>query len=425
MIDFLCIATFLYSIYLIFIKSNEKLPIVELFFFFYSLNYLFIPMLFYNGLETRLEYLVHQKMGTDKSTYFLYVIPSFFAFIFGLSIRKIKIDYNETIKLLNRNKIKNLDIILISIGLFFSVTSNIYPSFLAFPVFILSNLQYAGLIYSVLINSSWLWYLLPVVLLRTISISLTGGMFGEFFSWALFIILFFFLKRKPKFITKLVAFFIGLIFTILMQNFKSSYREIIWGGQGEDGSLELFTQNAKSNIAEGQTETDNLLASTERFNQGYFLSNVLITVPGNENFQNGDHFNEIFKAILLPRFLYEDKIKSGGSILTQKYTGLSIGDGTSMAIGLFGDAYIDFGYIGGIALCFLIGFFIIFMVNLLANIILANPINLIFLPIVLYYTIRPDNETHTALNHLVKSILVIYILDKLLPIFLSKKVQFK
>jgi hypothetical protein len=80
-----------------------------------------------------------------------------------------------------------------------------------------------------------------------------------------------------------------------------------------------------------------------------FFSKVMDRVPELQEHENGKIMIESLRFVIVPRALDPEKGIHDASLKTSKYTGLriaGINKGTSMAIGYFGDSYIDFGPVG-------------------------------------------------------------------------------
>jgi hypothetical protein len=80
-----------------------------------------------------------------------------------------------------------------------------------------------------------------------------------------------------------------------------------------------------------------------------FFSKVMDRVPEMQSHENGQIMVDALRFVIVPRAIDPDKGVHDASLKTSKYTGLriaGISKGTSMAIGYFGDSYIDFGPVG-------------------------------------------------------------------------------
>jgi mannitol-specific phosphotransferase system IIBC component len=99
---------------------------------------------------------------------------------------------------------------------------------------------------------------------------------------------------------------------------------------------------------------------------------------------------------------------SGDQKIFTRYTGKDLNDGTVMVLGLFSDAYIDFGRYGAIIFIFIFGSFHSYILKQFLINSNKYPILILFILISFFYSIRPDNDTQTSIAHLFKSIFLIY-----------------
>jgi hypothetical protein len=78
-------------------------------------------------------------------------------------------------------------------------------------------------------------------------------------------------------------------------------------------------------------------------------------------------------------------------------------------MGVVGDFYLNFGKIGTVIVLFLFGFSISKVNSVfISKYVKSNPINLIWLPFIFSYLMRPGNEFYMVLNHLIKSVFVLF-----------------
>jgi hypothetical protein len=120
-------------------------------------------------------------------------------------------------------------------------------------------------------------------------------------------------------------------------------------------------------------------------------------------FENGKEMMRILEAAFLPRIIAPNKLNAGDREIFMKYTGLGLRKGTSMGLSSVGDAYINFGVIGGSIFMFFLGLAFSEVLNAFEKYSKQFPFLLLFTPLVFYYPIRPDCELQTTLGHLVKS----------------------
>jgi hypothetical protein len=134
------------------------------------------------------------------------------------------------------------------------------------------------------------------------------------------------------------------------------------------------------------------------------------TVPDKVPFENGKELMKILEAAFLPRIIAPNKLNAGDRTIFMKYSRIPLAPGTSMALGAMGDAYINFGVMGGSIFMFFLGLAFSEVLNAFYKFSKVFPFLLLFTPLVFYYPIRPDCELQTSLGHLVKSCFLIYMM---------------
>ena len=89
-----------------------------------------------------------------------------------------------------------------------------------------------------------------------------------------------------------------------------------------------------------------------------YMSAVMTYVPTVIPHENGQRIGKTIIHILTPRILFPDKAATEfDSDVTAHYTGLpmQVREGTSISIGYVGELYIDFGAVGAVIACLLLG----------------------------------------------------------------------
>jgi hypothetical protein len=94
---------------------------------------------------------------------------------------------------------------------------------------------------------------------------------------------------------------------------------------------------------------------------------------------------------------------------------------TSMNIGVVGDFYINFGFSGTILAMFVFGRIISRILRwFFRRYVSKNPINIIWIPFIFTYLIRPGNEFYIIINHLIKALIILYFFNKIIvPYFIN------
>ncbi len=417
--SYFAILVSLHQFFLLFFSISYVLPIRYLFGTLMCLQMLIGPVLAYNGVD-KYQYFMY-TMKIPEFEYFSYVLPAVVLFIMGLHIsagdlkgEKINVTFlKEYIS--NR---RTYPFWLIGIGFVSSIVAVFFSSDLGFVFYLLGNFKYIGVFLLVLSDKQLKVFALLLVYGSIILSSLSEGMFHDLLTWLIMIGAVLAIKYKPSTKVKLIFSSFFILMTITIQQVKQNYRSATTSGQ--ETGIATFQK-----VVEAKQENNSLFdlksigASTVRINQGFIITNIMKTVPSKVPFSNGAELWMVIEAAILPRVLAPDKLKAGDRSLFTRYTGLNLRTGTSMGLSSVGDAYINFGIVGGCIFMFVLG--------LLYNLVLKQfhkyskhfPILLLFVPLVFYYPIRPDCELQTILGHLVKSCFLIFV------IFLIWKKEFR
>ncbi len=385
-----------------------------------ALQLLFGPMIAYNGGDQFVP--VTYQMKVSEAEYFSYVIPAVICFILGLHIfgGKLKgevFDKDKIIEFVNENK--RLPYIFIILGFFASLIANYVSSDFKFLFYLLGSFKYIGVFFLILGNQTLKVVPFVVVYGSIILSSLGEGMFHDLMTWLIFLGTFIAYKYKPNSRIKFAVLTIFIVFTVVLQVLKTDYRKAVFQ-TGEDAGLSTITKIFEARETSNTLFDYKTLATNNvRINQGYIVTNIMNTVPQKIPYANGEQLMLIIKAALLPRFLAPDKLKAGDQEIFMKYSGIPLAKYTSMALGSVGDAYINFGIVGGCIFMFLLGLLYSEVLKLFYKYSKLFPVLLLFTPLVFYYPIRPDCELQTILGHLVKSCFLIFV------IFVVWKKQFK
>ena len=380
------------------------------------------PVFAYNGLD-KFVYTIY-SMKIPEETYFLYVIPAVLCFIFGLhlnagNLKGEVIDVNSVKKFTQQQP--DLPYIFIVIGFVASLLSILVPGnfsttdaisqrggsgWLFFVLYLLGDLKYIGVFLMILGKPRM--KALPTILVygSIISSSLGSGMFHDLLTWVIMLAAIFAIRYKPpNYIKGIFVFgFLTLAFTIQMV--KSNYRSLL--GNTENAGVSTFTEALEQRESKNDVfDIKSLAISNIRINQGFIITNIMKTVPDRIPYSNGAELGQILEAAFLPRFLAPDKLEAGDQKIFNKYTGLNVRSGTSMGLSSVGDAYINFGIIGGCIFMFFLALLYNGILKVFYHYSKFIPVLLLLTPLVFYYPIRPDCELQTGFGHVIKSCFLI------------------
>jgi hypothetical protein len=423
-IDFylsLGISVFIYNGLKLIFNCNDYLPFIELMLSLFGLQYLLGPAIIYLNEDLIPE---SYTMKVSSDIYFSFIIPIYLAFSLGLNAfiksNKLKVNLDSINQFYNQNKF--LPYILISIGLISTLLISYLPSALQFVAYLLSSLKFIG-VFIFLLSESNKSNKIIIFVFSLIGISsFVGGMFHDLLIWIVFLCLLLCIKYRPSLKFKFTVIIILIAFVVMIQSIKGAMRLRTWFGN-ETMSIGLLVSVIKevNDDKDGLYKMENLPILAIRINQGWMVSLVMENVPSIVKHTHGELTNTYFQSALLPRFLRKFKLMSGDQEIFTKYTGRELQPGTAMALGLFSDAYIEFGRYGAIIYIFIFGAFYSYVLKKFLLNSKNYPILILFILIAFNYVIRPDNETQTAVAHLFKSIFLIYFCFKIFKNWLILK----
>jgi hypothetical protein len=418
MLSATAVGIFAYWISALLLRINTSFPIKELFLSLYSLQYLFGAALTYNGWDKYIYYEYRMRIGGEE--YFMLVIPIFLSFCMGFNIfvkkNSIKINRNQIDQWLNSHP--RAPYYFIAVGFVISFALDFVPSSLNFVVYILSGFKYIGL-FILLMSFRTIKPMLMAVIYGSILVSsFQEGMFHDLLIWIIMASLLLVYRYQPNWTIKIVGMLVFGIFAIFIQSIKSGLREQTWKGnkQASASLVEGVTNDVLRNNG-GLLSVENLGPNIIRINQGWVLASAMDYVPLNIEHTHGELIWEYIYAAIVPRVFDADKLKTGGHDLVNKYAGREIEGTTSVSLGLFTDAYVDFGPFGAIVCVFLFGLMYGYILKQFYEKSTNYPILILFATAAFLFPIRPDTDTGSALGNLFKTIMLLWIIFRLYPKF--------
>ncbi|WP_281613888.1 hypothetical protein [Flammeovirga sp. SubArs3] len=382
-------------------ELGKSIPILELLLLICCLQWIIGPINSY--LSSFRHYKYH--MYIDEYRYMSFIVPSVFFFgIVLLKLRKeVKINFNV------RPYLK-LGFQFIIIGILSDFLKLVVPNSLKFVIFLFSQLKFVGILIlifsetkrSKLTALGIIWYL--------VIHALSSAMFHELILWSIFYFIFWCVKVRPSLKVKLSIIILGILLGIIIQTVKSNYRQLVWNGYSGN-KISLFIDVFSSKINTGfYDDQENIQGLNIRLNQGWIISAIMNNVPSNQPYANGSTIYDAITSSLIPRIFNPNKKIAGGRENFMKYTGLQLGESTSMGLSIVGEFYANFGEFGGILSLILWAFFLSFIWNKIRIFTLKNPLWVFLLPLVFLQVIKAETELVVVLNHLIKSILFVYFL---------------
>ncbi|MBX2920406.1 MAG: hypothetical protein KF741_14315, partial [Ferruginibacter sp.] len=301
----------LHQFFLLFFSINSVIPIRYLLGSFMCLQMFIGPVLAYNGLD-KYQYFMYQ-MKVPEAVYFSYALPAVILFILGLHINAKKLDGEvPDVKKIAEFTTQHpkLAYWLIGIGFGSSLVGGFFGSELSFVFYLLGSAKFVGVFLLILGNKKL--KLIPLIIIygSIILSSLGAGMFHDLLTWLIMLGSVLAIKFKPGINIKLGALFSFILLVIVIQQLKGVYRMAI--GKGDRGDVETFTNVFEETQGSGGVfNLQSIAASNVRINQGFIITNIMLTVPDKVPYANGAELMQLLEAAFLPRLIAPNKLKAG------------------------------------------------------------------------------------------------------------------
>lgn len=396
------IALIIYIFILFITRIGKTIPILEFLLLVSSLQWILGPLIEYNTPFTHYKYYMY----VPQQEYMGLIVPSLllFSFILLKAARRYPLTIPED---LNLERLIPYALIFLGIGFMAQFIGGFLPSSLSFFMVILGNFKFIGAI--ILFFSSERKYrsLFYGILVLLIVTSLQSGFFHDLILWSVFFFMYWSYRVKPSIWMKLAIIGIGFVSMTAIQSIKMQYRAAL--SEGYSGNVATLFMNTLFTQYEGGyfQDDEKTQGMNVRLNQGWIISAVMNHTPKKEDFAEGETVKEAILASILPRFLNPDKKKAGGRENFMKYTGLILGENTSMGISIIGEFYANYGYYAILAMG-IWGLFLMQIWKLLLRQQDHIPFVLFFLPLLFLQVVKAETELVVVLNHLVKSTIVIF-----------------
>lgn len=425
----LSIALFVYWILSFLNDIGNKLIVLEIIILSSIFSYLIMPIIGYHHFdrENSLAFMWKRFMWVPSETYFGFMFPSVLALILGLKLplffrSKIYKDQTLYMKAVYEyvGKMKWEGLILVSIGIFASLLQGLVPSSFGHVFFLLSYLLFIGVFYCLYsdfpLKKVVLWSAFSLLILR----SLMLGMFGELIFMAIMAVILLSLGKRLTFFSKVSTFVLGIVFILIIQVVKPEYRSRVWASTESEGAgASLFMELVIDKFNEPSTLFKNEIVwfnFYSRFNQGLYVGLVLRSVPARFPYANGETINESLVGAIVPRVLWPEKQKAGGVQNFKRFLGIDL-RGYSVGISPFGEAWGNYGMIGGILFMFLFGLLFNFILSWILKIAVDVPSLILWLPLMFFYAVKIETDVFSMVNSLFKACMFTYIMYKVYPLF--------
>lgn len=391
---------------------GTKIPLKEVVLFIMSVQLLLSPALDYEILGKYTYF--HMKITEDR--YYAFMLPAFVAFWIGLifPLGRRKFNDAELVYLVKNYGASNrqLGMIFIIIGFIFTF-SNTFLNIqsLAFVFTLLSLLLYVGLLYIWLSDSKQKKPIFIISFLLILFQTLSHAIFINFIIICLLFFCFYGLLNKINVVKSGFVIALGVVFLFFLQSVKKDYRRAVWFKGTEENKL-FFLANLigkKTTSLNWKEFLRNSAEVNQRINQGWVMSQIMITIPAKKPFLNGSVFYEELAGIFMARIFVANKATVQSSEKFEKFSGYKLKNYT-MAVGIPGDGYGNFGPVNGVFFCFCVALFFNLSIRIFYKICDRHPNLLLWCPLIFFYLMRAGDDFYIIANWIVKSSVFVYII---------------
>jgi hypothetical protein len=351
-------------------------------------------------------------MATPADQYFSYAVPAAILFVVGLYLPLWRLGCRvplRTTPAIPPDFVRTCDI-MVGVGVVATFVQSLgVPYALRYAVLLVEYLSFVGAFGLALARADgWGWRLAAVLALRA-AVSTSDGTFHELLLWAgySFVLLAFLFRWRGR--TMVAIALVGVAVMGALNEIKLNYRIEI----AENPDLRLGERVAALGHALRERARDPLEPFTgtalsrtvSRVNQGWIISRVLYWTPAHEPYAGGETLVTAARAVLVPRIVDRDKYAAGGFFFFTRFTGVSL-RGTSMNLSPPGEMYANFGRTGGLVGVFVFALCLGLLYGRFAPWAIDSPLWWAWAPYVMLYTMQAETGIGEALNHVVRSFLV-------------------
>ncbi|MBI1767935.1 MAG: hypothetical protein HYR67_06150 [Bacteroidetes bacterium] len=401
---------FLYG--LLMYKAGKGFPILYLFLFTYFLQYIFSTYLIYNEYKS-----LSTQMPISQGIYFEYAIPALLFLFAGVFLFHKDVAINRVIKRIDPAEAARLGYLLLAISLCMDLLVFAGLSPLESVASFTGDMKYLAAFCFLFTRSKFNFFLIVLLYIQLALSVVKSGVFVSLFIWSLYLFFFMTLKYGMSFWVRSTVFVAFLPAVFAIQSVKDEYRKATWKLNQEPGvSLlsDLVEKKRAKDADDPFAETDGVVRTVGRLTEGWHLGLTLRHVPRRHDFAYGSEMFLDMVSSVLPRLIFENKkrVNSQDKFLT--YTGHKLRGNTSMSIGVIGDFYINFGRWGSYITLFAFGTLIAFLLrSFTRRFVLIDPINIIWIPYLLSYLIRANNDFYIFFNGMIKGFIIFLLINYL------------
>lgn len=223
--------------------------------------------------------------------------------------------------------------------------------------------------------------------------------------------------KRIYFYQKIGLLLLSILVISFIQLFKLDLRKSIKKSENLTA-----TELATRVVANSQeTRFDALLFPLyQRMNQGYNIALVQRRIPSQVDYLGGEYLGLSFISAFVPRLFWEDKPEAGGKENMRIYTGFII-LAWSTNVGPIGEAYGNFGYLGGWLYLFAFSLFLRYAYIKFMSICYRRPVFFLWLPALFFQTFYVmETDSLQAFNSLIKGTIFMFFMYKLFPVLFPR-----
>jgi hypothetical protein len=422
------VALFLLCLTRLILKIGNGSFFLELLHVYAAFSCLLMPLVgykFYNEITTLILWV--RKMPIPPEEYFAFNIPAVVVMGWGFFLyRGRSSDDRPVIKnIINhiRIDVQAIRAPVVLILTFTSLVAYAITDFLPESVQQLNTFLYYSLYASAFYiyfykDFPWKWYFLAGVVGFILLDAFNSGMFTIIAYMSGLILILVVADKKIQLYKKLFLLVAGLVVLSFIQLFKLDLRRAY--KKGEQASVTALATKVVSSSQETALEAF-IYPIYQRMNQGYNIALVQKRIPKEVNYLGGEYLGLTFISSFVPRLVWPDKPKAGGAENMRLYTGIILTT-WSTNIGPFGEAYGNFGYLGGWVYLFVFSFFIRSAYTKFLDICRDRPIFFLWLPAMFFQTFYViETDSLQAFNSLIKGAVFMFIMYKIFPVLFPKR----
>lgn len=414
-LDTIVYSVTLISVYVFVLHLSKRINFLDVTAMAACISYLLVPLITYSmfGKHNKLAVLWQTYMTIDKQEYFRLALPGTLALIAGLWVPFwIKIPIQDGQLILNVKKYlankSYIGILLIFIGILAIPFVTWAPPSVSAIFYFGSQLTYIGVIYLLHSNLQLKSMAIAFILILMLVQSILTGMYGELVYWSVMGVILLVMNKASLTLTrKLILLGSGIIVLFLIQSIKHEYRDKVWKGAERGNDPALFFSLIVDRVKDPATifDPERFYKVVVRANQGYLVARTMDFVPKHEPFAHGETILSSFAASFVPRFLWPDKPKVGGQENICRFLGDCGRINYSYNIGQLGEAYVNFGIVGGCIWMFFYGYILNTLLNVFRFLSLKRPTLLLWTPLLFYPAMVVETDFLTFINTFVKGIM--------------------